>query len=91
MTIWRKQLQFINVMLANRSSTIVAERGSGRMTYATKKNPLQNTTCASRFSAQVKMTELSSEILKGQLKGTLVHLIVAESSFVGVGSLPSNK
>ena len=24
-------------MLANRSSTIVAERGSGRMTYATKK------------------------------------------------------
>ena len=26
-------------MLANRSSTIVAERGSGRMTYATKKKP----------------------------------------------------
>ena len=39
MTIWRKHLQFINVMLANRSSTIVPERGSGRMTYATKKNP----------------------------------------------------
>ena len=39
MTIWRKLLQFINVMFANRSSMIVAERGSGRMTYATEKNP----------------------------------------------------
>ena len=53
MAIWRKPLQFINVMLANRSPMSVAERGSGRMTYAKKKNPLQNTTCASRLSAQV--------------------------------------
>ena len=37
MTLWRKHLQFINVMLANRSSTIAAERGSGRVTYAKKK------------------------------------------------------
>ena len=35
-TIRRKLLQFLNVMLANRSSTIVTERGSGRVTYATK-------------------------------------------------------
>ena len=54
MALWRKPLQFINVMLANRSSMSVAERGPGRMTYAKKKNPLQNTTCASRLSAQVK-------------------------------------
>ena len=73
MTIWRKPLQFINVMLANRSPMSVAERGPGRMTYAKKKikpfaehdlrvtlecagkkkKPLQSTTCASRFSAQV--------------------------------------
>ena len=53
MAIWRKSLQFMNVMLANRSPISVTERGPGRMTYA-KKNPLQNTTCASRFSAQVK-------------------------------------
>ena len=39
MTIWRKLSQFIDVMLANSSSMIVAERGSGRMTYATKKKP----------------------------------------------------
>ena len=31
----------------------VAERGSGRMTCAKKKHPLQPKTCASRFSAQV--------------------------------------
>ena len=31
----------------------VAEQGPGRMTDAKKKNPLQNTTCASRFTAQV--------------------------------------
>ena len=37
MAIWRKLLQFINVMLANQSSMIVAERGLGRMTYAKKK------------------------------------------------------
>ena len=37
MAIWRKPLQFINVMLANRSLMSVAERGTGRMTYATKK------------------------------------------------------
>ena len=37
MTIWRKLSQFIDVMLANSSSIIVAERGSGRMTYAKKK------------------------------------------------------
>ena len=36
MTIWRKLLQFVKVMLANRSLMIVAERGSGRMTYAKK-------------------------------------------------------
>ena len=53
MALWRKPLQFINVMLANRSPMSVAERGPGRMTYAKKKNPLQNTTCASRLSAQV--------------------------------------
>ena len=41
MTIWRKRLQFINVMLANRSSMIVAERGSGRMTYAKKIKPFE--------------------------------------------------
>ena len=35
-TIWRKLLQFINVMPASRSSMIVAERGSGRMAYAKK-------------------------------------------------------
>ena len=55
MALWRKPLQFINVMLANRSPMSVAERGPGRMTYAKKKNPLQNTTCASRLSAQVIM------------------------------------
>ena len=54
MALWRKPLQLINVMLANRSPMSVAERGPGRMTYAEKKNPLQNTTCASRLSAQVK-------------------------------------
>ena len=37
MALWRKPLQFINVMLANRSPMSVAERGSGRMTYAKKK------------------------------------------------------
>ena len=37
MAIWRKPLQFINVMLANRSLMSVAERGPGRMTYAKKK------------------------------------------------------
>ena len=55
MALWRKPLQFINVMLANRSQMSVAERGPGRMTYAKKKKtPLQNTTCASRLSVQVK-------------------------------------
>ena len=39
MALWRKPLQFINVMLANRSSMSVAERGPGRMTYAKKKKP----------------------------------------------------
>ena len=34
MALWRKPLQFINVMLANRSPMRVAERGPGRMTYA---------------------------------------------------------
>ena len=38
MAIWRKPLQFINVMLANRSPMSVAERGPGRMTYAKKKH-----------------------------------------------------
>ena len=52
MTIWRKLLQFINVMLVNRSSMIVAEWGLGRMTYA-KKTPLQRKTCASSFSTHV--------------------------------------
>ena len=37
MTLCRKHLQFINVMLANRLSTIVAERVSGSVTYAKKK------------------------------------------------------
>ena len=37
MEIWRKPLQFINVMLANRSPMSVTERGPGRMTYAKKK------------------------------------------------------
>ena len=37
MAIWRKPLQFINVMRANRSPMSVAERGPGRMTYAKKK------------------------------------------------------
>ena len=37
MAIWRKPLQFINVMLVNRSPMSVAERGPGRMTYAKKK------------------------------------------------------
>ena len=37
MAIWRKPLQFINVMLANRSPMSVAERGPGRMTYAPQK------------------------------------------------------
>ena len=37
MALWRKPLQFINVMLANRSPMSVAERGLGRMTYAKKK------------------------------------------------------
>ena len=37
MALWRKPLQFINVMLANRSPMTVAERGPGRMTYAKKK------------------------------------------------------
>ena len=34
MALWRKPLQFINVVLANRSPMSVAERGPGRMTYA---------------------------------------------------------
>ena len=37
MAILRKPLQFVNVMLANRSPMSVAERGPGRMTYAKKK------------------------------------------------------
>ena len=37
MALWRKPLQFINVMLANRSPMRVAERGPGRMAYAKKK------------------------------------------------------
>ena len=32
-------MQFINVLLANRSPMRVAERGPGRMTYAKKKKP----------------------------------------------------
>ena len=36
MAIWRKPLQFIDVMLANQSPISVAERGPGRMTYTTK-------------------------------------------------------
>ena len=43
MTIWRKVLGFINVILANRSPTIVAVRGSRRVTYATRK-----TLCSTR-------------------------------------------
>ena len=39
MALWRKPLQFINVMPANRSPMSVAERGPGRMTYAKKKKP----------------------------------------------------
>ena len=39
MALWRKPLQFINVMLANRSPMSVAERGPGRMTYAKKIKP----------------------------------------------------
>ena len=39
MAIWRKPLQFINVMLANRTLMSVAERGPGRMTYAKKIKP----------------------------------------------------
>ena len=39
MALWRKPLQFINVMLANRSPMIVAERGPGRMTYAKTRAP----------------------------------------------------
>ena len=37
MAIWRKPIQFINVMLANRSPMSVTVRGPGRMTYAKKK------------------------------------------------------
>ena len=37
MALWRKPLQFIDVMLANRTPMSVAERGPGRMTYAKKK------------------------------------------------------
>ena len=39
MAIWRKPLQFIKVMLANRSLMSVAEWGPGRMTYAKKIKP----------------------------------------------------
>ena len=39
MALWRKPLQFINVMLANQSPMSVAEWGPGRMTYAKKKKP----------------------------------------------------
>ena len=39
MALWRKPLQFINVMLANRSPMIVAERGPRRMTYAKTRAP----------------------------------------------------
>ena len=70
MALWRKPLQFINVMLANRSPMSVAERGPGRMTYAPKKNPLQSTTCASRLSAQViiLMSMANTELLTFTLK-----------------------
>ena len=37
METWRKPLQFIDVMLPNRSPMSVAERGPGRMTYAKEK------------------------------------------------------
>ena len=37
MALWRKPLQFINVMLANRSPMSLAERVPGRMTYAKRK------------------------------------------------------
>ena len=37
MALWRKSLQFIKVMLANRSPMSVAERGSGRLTNAKNK------------------------------------------------------
>ena len=39
MAVWRKRLQFINVMLANRSPMSMADRGPGRMTYAKKIKP----------------------------------------------------
>ena len=39
MAIWRKPLQFINVMLANRSPMSVTERDPGRMTFAKKIKP----------------------------------------------------
>ena len=69
MALWRKPLQFINVMLANRSPMSVAERGPGRMTYAKKKkNPLQNTTCASRFTAQVKIKPFAEHDLRFTLQ-----------------------
>ena len=66
MALWRKHLQFINVMLANRSPISVAERGSGRMTYAKKKNPLQRKTCASRFTAQVITQAPATQTRRGK-------------------------
>ena len=41
MALWRKPLQFINVMLANRSPMSVTERGPGRMTYAKNKKLIE--------------------------------------------------
>ena len=61
MAIWRKPLQFINIMLANRSPMRVAERGPRRMTYAKKIKPfaehdlrdtLQRTGKKKTFAAQ---------------------------------------
>ena len=65
MAIWRKPLQFINVMLANRSPMSVAERGPGRMTYAKKKKPFAEhdlrvtLECAGKKSHGTKITSES--------------------------------
>ena len=52
MALWRKPLQFINVLLANRSPMSVADRGPGRMTYAKKKTPKNKA-----VSAEVRIRE----------------------------------
>ena len=69
MAIWRKPLQFINVMLANRSPMSVAERGPGRMTYAPPKiKPFAEHDLRVTLECAGKKTLIETECLQIQLE-----------------------